>query len=163
MQVHARLLIFLCLQMLARVPMAGAAEAASRTPAPAKPEAVSAAISGDFDGRSYAADFGQDDKNAGGKDVVDIANGLMSTRLCVRFGFQPAPYLVRVEGKRVHFYSEMISKEQGKIVFSGYVEDGKLHADAKWAQARWYWTVNVGIKFDGQLTDPKADLPVFVK
>jgi hypothetical protein len=131
--------------------------------APAKHELMSAAISGDFDGRSYAADFGQDDKKAGGKDVVEFANGLMSTRLCVRFGFQPAPYLVRVEGRKVHFYSEMNSKEQGKIVFSGYVEDGKLHADAKWAQARWYWTVNVGIKFDGALTDPKADLPVFVK
>jgi hypothetical protein len=141
----------------------GAEDVSPLTPAPAKSEAMNTAISGDFDGRSYAADFGQDDKKAGGKDVVEFANGLMSTRLCVRFGFQPAPYLVRVEGKKVHFYSEMISKEQGKIAFSGYVEDGKLKADAKWAQARWYWTVNVGIKFDGTLTDPKADLPVFVK
>jgi opacity protein-like surface antigen len=141
----------------------GAEDASPLTPAPAKPDAMSTAISGDFDGRSYAADFGQDDKKAGGKDVVEFAGGLMSTRLCVRFGFQPAPYLVRVEGRKVHFYSEMISKEQGKIVFSGYVEGGKLKADAKWAQARWYWTVNVGIKFDGTLTDPKADLPVFVK
>ena len=129
----------------------------------AKPEAMSTAISGDFDGRSYAADFGQDDKKAGGKDVVEFANGLMSTRLCVRFGFQPAPYLVRVDGRKVHFYSEMVSEKQGKIVFSGFVEDGKLHADANWAQARWYWTVNVGIKFDGALTDPRADLPVYVK
>jgi opacity protein-like surface antigen len=141
----------------------GAEDASPLTPAPAKPEAMSTAISGGFDGRSYAADFGQDDKKTGGKDVVEFSGGLMSTRLCVRFGFQPAPYLVRVEGRKVHFYSEMISKEQGKIVFSGYVEGGKLKADAKWAQARWYWTVNVGIKFDGTLTDPKADLPVFVK
>jgi hypothetical protein len=144
-------------------PLAAAEDAVPLTPAPAKPEAMSAAIAGDFDGRSYAADFGQDDKKAGGKDVVEFANGLMSTRLCVRFGFQPAPYLVRVEGKKVHFYSEMVSEKQGKIVFSGFVEDGKLKADAKWAQARWYWTVNVGIKFDGALTDPKAALPVFVK
>lgn len=161
MQVSARLLLILT--FLAAPLRAAAEEAAPMTPAPAIPEAMSTAISGDFDGRSYAADFGQDDKKAGGKDVVEFSNGLMSTRLCVRFGFEPAPYLVRVEGKRVHFYSEMISEEQGKIVFSGYVEDGKLKADAKWAQARWYWTVNVGIKFDGALTDPKADLPVFVK
>jgi hypothetical protein len=154
------LLLFLTFFSASRT---GAEDVSPLTPAPAKSEAMNTAISGDFDGRSYAADFGQDDKKAGGKDVVEFANGLMSTRLCVRFGFQPAPYLVRVEGKKVHFYSEMISKEQGKIAFSGYVEDGKLKADAKWAQARWYWTVNVGIKFDGTLTDPKADLPVFVK
>jgi opacity protein-like surface antigen len=161
MLVLARLLLFVL--FLFAMSQAGAVETAPITPSPARPDAVGTAISGDFDGRSYAADFGQDDKKAGGKDVVEFANGLMSTRLCVRFGFQPAPYLVRVEGRKVHFYSEMISKEQGKIVFSGYVEDGKLKADAKWAQARWYWTVNVGIKFDGALTDPKADLPVFVK
>ena len=161
MQVFARLLLSFLISLAAG--RACAAEAAPMTPSPAKPEAMSTAISGDFDGRSYAADFGQDDKKAGGKDVVEFAGGLMSTRLCVRFGFQPAPYLVRVEGKKVHFYSEMLSEKQGKIVFSGYVEDGKLHADAKWAKARWYWTVNVGIRFDGALTDPKADLPVFVK
>ena len=143
--------------------IASFAEDTAMTPVPARPEAMSTAISGDFDGRSYAADFGRMARRAGGKDVVEFANGLMSTRLCVRFGFQPAPYLVRVEGGKVHFYSEMVSEKQGKIVFSGYVEDGKLQADAKWAQARWYWTVNVGIRFDGALTDPKADHPVFVK
>ncbi len=124
---------------------------------------IERAIASAFDGRTYAASFGQDNKDEAGRDVVKFANGKMSTELCIRFGFEPAPYFIRAEGNRIYFRSEMVSKLQGTNIFSGYVEGDQLVAHSDWAQARWYWTVNVGAWFKGRLAGPDDDLPVFLK
>ncbi len=116
-----------------------------------------------FDGRTYAVSFGQDNKDEAGRDVVKFANGKMSTELCIRFGFEPAPYYIRSEGNRVYFRSEMVSKLQGTNIFSGYIEADQLNAHSDWAQARWYWTVNVGAWFKGKLVGPADDQPVYLK
>ncbi len=149
--------LLLCAALISPRP-AGAGEAATIS-APAIADAIASA----FDGRTYAASFGQDNKDEAGRDVVKFANGKMSTELCIKFGFEPAPYFIRAEGNRIYFRSEMVSKVQGTNIFSGYVEGDQLVAHSDWAQARWYWTVNVGAWFKGKLAAPGDDLPVFLK
>jgi hypothetical protein len=125
-------------------------------------QSLGTAISATVDGRTYSVDTGKEGKPAGGKDVVRFADGLMSTALCIRFGFKPAPYTVRVEGSKVHFRSEMISETQGKLVFNGHIEGDRLVAKAEWAQERWYWTVNIVLWHDGKQVEFSDDLPVFI-
>lgn len=123
---------------------------------------LGSAISATVDGRTYSVDTGKEGKPAGGKDVIRFADGLMSTALCIRFGFKPAPYSVRVEGSKIHFRSEMISETQGKLVFNGHIEGDRLIAKAEWAQVRWYWTVNIVLWHDGKQVEFSDDLPVFI-
>jgi hypothetical protein len=124
---------------------------------------IETAVKAAFDGRTYAVSFGQDNQDEAGRDVVRFENGKMSTMLCIKFGFEPAPYFVRTEGNRVYFRSEMVSPKQGANIFSGYIEGDQLIAHSDWAQARWYWTVNVGAWFKGKLVGPDDDQPVFLK
>lgn len=125
-------------------------------------DAAGAAIARVLDGRIYSVDTGKLDQPASGKDVVRFADGIMSTDLCIRFGFKPAPYFVRVEGSKLHFRSEMISETQGKLVFTGYIEGNTLKANAAWEKVRWYWTVNIVLWFDGALAAPGDPLRAFL-
>jgi hypothetical protein len=129
---------------------------------PAAVSAASIAIATLLDGRTFSVDTGKQGKPAAGKDVVRFADGLMSTALCIRFGFKPAPYSVRVEGQRVYFQSEMISETQGKLVFDGHMEGDRLVATAAWEQVRWYWTVNIVLWYDGPEVEDSETLPVFL-
>jgi hypothetical protein len=120
------------------------AQSTSLTPlAPTEAQSLGNAISTIVDGRTFSVDTGKEGKPAGGKDVVRFSDGLMSTALCIRFGFKPAPYTVRVDGSQFHFRSEMISETQGKLVFNGYIDSDRLFAKAEWAQVRWYGTINI--------------------
>jgi hypothetical protein len=120
------------------------------------------AIAETFDGRTYSVNTGKDGKSAAGKDVVKFKDGLMSTALCIKFGFKPAPYSVRVDGARVYFRSDMISETQGKLSFDGHIDGDQLVAKATWEQRRWYWTVNVVLWFDGRQADDSETLPVYL-
>jgi hypothetical protein len=142
---------------------AAASDTALSVPIPEDLQQISRPIDQLMEGRVYAADFGQKDKEASGKDVVSFKDGKMATALCVRFGFMPAPYSVRVEGSKLHFRSEMVSDKQGKMIFTGYVEGDKLIAKAEWTQARWYWDFDMESWFEGNVADPGGDYPVFVK
>jgi hypothetical protein len=138
---------------------------ASEAVVPLSPDGVSAlgsSISELVDGRTFSVDTGKQGKPAAGKDVVRFVDGLMSSALCVRFGFKPAPYAVRVEGARLHFRSEMVSDTQGKLVFDGHIEGDRLVAKAEWAQVRWYWTVDIVLWYDGRQVEFSNDLPVFI-
>jgi hypothetical protein len=123
---------------------------------------INQAILDNFDGRTFAVSFGQDGKGEAGKDVIRFENGKMSTELCKKFGFVPAPYLLRVENGKVFFHASMVSETQGVNVFSGHIEGDSLVAHADWEQPRWYWTIHVASWFEGKQADPKADLPVFL-
>ena len=139
------------------------AQSTSLTPlAPEEAHSLGSAISKIVDGKTFSVDTGKEGKPAGGKDVVRFGDGLMSTALCIRFGFKPAPYTVRVEGSQVHFRSEMISETQGKLVFNGYIDGDRLVAKAEWAQVRWYWTINIVLWFDGKQAEFSDSLPVFL-
>jgi hypothetical protein len=129
---------------------------------PEQVQSLGSAISTIVDGRTFSVDTGKEGKPAGGKDVVRFADGLMSTALCIRFGFKPAPYTVRAEGTKIHFRSEMISETQGKLVFTGHIEGDRLVAKAEWEQVRWYWTVNIVLWHDGKQVEFSDDLPVFI-
>jgi hypothetical protein len=129
---------------------------------PVQPVPIAQALAENMDGRTFAVDFGLDGKSAAGKDVIRFEDGKMSTQLCIKFGFEPAPYLLRVEGNSIYFHAEMESAAQGMNVFDGRIENGVLKAHAKWAQPRWYWTVHVNSWFEGPQADPKAELPAFL-
>lgn len=138
---------------------------ASEAIVPLSPDSVRAlgsSISELVDGRTFSVDTGKEGKSAAGKDVVRFVDGVMSSALCIRFGFKPAPYSIRVDGSKIHFRSEMISETQGKLVFDGHIEGEHLVARAEWAQVRWYWTVNIVLWYDGRQVEFSNDLPVFI-
>ncbi len=133
------------------------------SPVPVNPVSVEQSIKQDFDGRVFVANYGQNEKLETGRDVISFENGMMSTKNCIKFGFQPAPYFLRVEGSKTYFYSEMPNQEQGVMKFSGSIENDQLSAKANWQQARWYWTVNVDFLFEGKRANPGDDLTATFK
>jgi hypothetical protein len=153
-------LAFICLLLVPPVLAQSTAEPKSEA---INPASLAQSIQTSFDGRVYVAAFGQDDKLANGRDVVRFKNGIMSSDNCIKFGFMPAPYLLRVEGDRTYFYSEMPSKEQGLMRFSGYIENDSITASAKWRQARWYWDVDVELRFVGKRANPGDKLEASFK
>jgi hypothetical protein len=132
-------------------------------PTPINPVTVEQSIKQDFDGRVFVANYGQNEKLETGRDVISFENGRMSTKNCIKFGFQPAPYFLRVEGGKTYFYSEMPSEKQGMMKFSGFIENDQISALSNWQQTRWYWTVNVNFVFKGTRANPGDDLTATFK
>lgn len=108
-------------------------------------------------GRVFVVATGKNDEPASGQDVVRFTGPLLSTDLCDRFGFQPAPYHLRVEDGALHVMAALVSAEQGELRFAGLIEGNRLVAEAEWRRPRWYGDVHVRIWFDGGLADPGAD------
>jgi hypothetical protein len=132
-------------------------------PVAVNPTAIAEAIEKDFDGRIYIAAFGQDGKLSNGSDVVRFDKGIMSSDNCIRFGFMPAPYFLRVDGNKTYFHADMPSKEQGLMRFSGFIENDNISASAKWKQVRWYWSVDVELRFEGKRANPGDKLEATFK
>jgi hypothetical protein len=132
-------------------------------PNPINPATVQQSIQNDFDGRVYVANFGQNEKLESGRDVIRFENRLVSTENCIKFGFMPAPYFLRVEDGRLYFNAEMPSTTQGNMKFTGFVENDKIYATANWQQDRWYWRVDVNLMFEGNRANPGDDLTVTFK
>ncbi len=108
-------------------------------------------------GRVFVVATGKNDEPASGQDVVRFSGSLLSTDLCDRFGFQPAPYHLSTKGGTLHFMAAFLSAAQGELRFAGRIVGDRLVAEADWRRPRWYGDVHVRIWFDGGLADPGAE------
>ncbi len=139
------------------------AQGVAPNPNPVDPATIRQSINSGFDGRVYVANYGQDERRETGRDVMRFENGQMSTAICIKFGFMPAPYFLSVEDGRVHFYAEMPSEKQGNMKFTGVIENDRIKATANWKQDRWYWSVDVKLMFEGKRANPGDDLTATFK
>jgi hypothetical protein len=113
-------------------------------------------------GRVYLVATGKNDEPARGQDLVRFTGTMMSTDLCDRFGFQPAPYHLRADGNALHVMATLTSASQGELRFAGRMAGDRLEAEADWRRPRWYGDVHVRIWFDGTLADPAGDHAVWL-
>ncbi|MBT8417200.1 MAG: hypothetical protein KJO42_07140 [Silicimonas sp.] len=108
-------------------------------------------------GRVFVVATGKNDEPASGQDVVRFSGSLLSTDLCDRFGFKPAPYHLSAEGPTLHVMAALVSAEQGELRLAGRIVGDRLVAEANWRRPRWYGDIHVRIWFDGVLADPSAE------
>ncbi len=114
-------------------------------------------------GRVFVVATGKTDAQPSGQDVVRFTGGLISTDLCDRFGFRPAPYHLRAEAGALHVMAALASDAQGELRFSGRIFGDRLVAQADWRRQRWYGDVHLRIWFDGALADPAGDHPAWLE
>ena len=84
-----------------------------------------------------------------GEDLLIFKDGKFSSRLCLQYGFAPAPYWVRRDAQGLHFEAELQSPEQGSMKFEGIFDGKAMSATALWRKERWYWTIEQKLEFTG--------------
>jgi hypothetical protein len=112
-----------------------------------------------LDAKTFVVAYGPAGKPSLGEDVLTFADGLFASRGCERYGFEAAPYWLRMDGDTVHFRAEMHSPEAGIIAFTGHVAGDTLDATSVWTRERWYRTVRLDSWYQGKLAAPGQPLP----
>jgi hypothetical protein len=122
--------------------------------------AETAVVPGPLDGKQFKAGIVRAGADEGQKkplgDLLIFSNGTFSSAVCKKYNFAKAPYWVRVEGSKTHFLAELTSPTDGKMVWKGIVENGKLQGTMHWTKKRWYWTVDAKHKIRGRLDSGSA-------
>ena len=117
------------------------------------------AFSALLDAKTFVVAYGPAGKPSLGEDVLTFADGLFTSRGCERYGFEAAPYWLRLDGEIVHFRAEMHSPEAGIIAFTGHVAGDTLDATSVWTRERWYRTIRLDSWYQGKLAEPGQPLP----
>jgi hypothetical protein len=93
------------------------------------------------------------------EDVLEFRDGVFSSVMCRRYNFADAPYWVRTNGEETHFFAELTSPTDGRMVWQGSVVRGVLTGTMHWTRERWYWTVDVEHAITGRLEE-RQGLPL---
>lgn len=101
---------------------------------------------------------GDDTKKRPLEDKLIFRNGRFSSVVCKRYNFKPSPYWIRREGDRIHFLAELFSPTDGKMVWRGTIQKGRLTGTMQWTRKRWYWTINAKHTIRGELS--KSPVPL---
>jgi hypothetical protein len=111
------------------------------------------------DDKTFVVDYGPLGQASLGQDVLTFAGGTFTSQGCRRYGFEAAPYWLRLEGDIVHFRAEMESPDAGTIAFTGSIAGDTLDAASLWTRERWYRTVRLESWYRGRLAEPGQALP----
>jgi hypothetical protein len=93
-----------------------------------------------LDGRTFRAQALEKGTKAFDDRLV-FKDGRFFSEGCKKFGFEPSPYYVRVEGNQIRFLAETVSPTHGTMVWKGTVSGNQLEGGFRWTRERWYWTV----------------------
>lgn len=85
------------------------------------------------------------------EDTLIFRDGKFSSVICQRYNFAAAPYWIRTEGGTIHFLAELNSPTDGRMIWKGTVSGDKLDGTMRWTRKRWYWTIDVEHRIQGQL------------
>lgn len=102
-----------------------------------------------LDGQRFTGEFVPAGEASGRPDEFVFSDGAFYSRECLKFGFTPGPYWVRVEDGRLHFLARLNSEENGVMTYEGSVAGAKLDARIEWIKPRWYWTMKRDFNFRG--------------
>jgi hypothetical protein len=111
------------------------------------------------DDMTFVVEYGPLGQASLGQDVLTFARGMFASEGCRRYGFEAAPYWLRLAGEVVHFRAEMESPEAGTIAFTGSIAGDSLEAASLWTRKRWYRTVRLESWYLGRLSEPGQALP----
>jgi len=98
----------------------------------------------------FIGPLGTEDETNPPDDVLTFSDGQLSSKICLQYGFAPAPYWVRRDADGLHFRAELHSPASGTIRFDGVFDGEQLRARALWTKKRWYWTVEQRLVFTGR-------------
>ena len=93
------------------------------------------------------------------EDMLLFEDGNFSSVVCKRYNFESAPYWIRREGDRIHFLAELSSPTDGKMVWKGTIQEGKLSGTMRWTRKRWYWTIDAEHNIRGELSGSTEPVP----
>jgi hypothetical protein len=110
-----------------------------------------------LDGTTFKGVFTPVDKSSGRPDQFIFKNGTFHSRECLALGFAPGPYSLQLKDGRPYFRSELSSKENGVMIYEGYVTKEGIDARIKWVKSRWYWTMRREFAFKGTQSDGGID------
>lgn len=121
---------------------------------PAVPEEVGeTSARGDLDGMMFVGTIGPADGPRDRADTLSFGTGHFWSAICVPCGFLPSVYWVRRVGDEIHFRDEMGSGDRGRFHYIGVVRGKQLSATIHWRKERWYWSIDRGFRFEGQLAE----------
>lgn len=108
-----------------------------------------------LDGQTFRAGIVQVGEEADGplEDELMFRDGKFMSAICKRYNFVEAPYWVRQEGDRIHFLAELTSPTDGRMLWKGTIEDGKLEGTMRWTKQRWYWTIDTEHVIRGEIEE----------
>ena len=81
-----------------------------------------------LDGRTFTGVFLERGKTSGDPDTLIFKDGRFRSTACDRYGYSDAPYKAVAVADGTRFETETQSPKYGKLVWSGYVREGKLDA-----------------------------------
>ena len=126
----------------------------ARTPSASKNESV-VPTRGPLDGQRFKVRIvratNDEVKQGGLGDVLIFRKGKFSSAICKKYNFKEAPYWVRSEHGKMHFFAELNSPTDGRMVWTGTVEKGVLLGTMHWTKKRWYWTIDANHRIRGAL------------
>ncbi len=102
-----------------------------------------------LDGKRFVGELVAIGESSGPPDDFVFADGKFHSRECLKWGFAPGPYWVRLENGRLHFMARLTSDENGVMTYQGTVDGSKIDARIEWVKPRWYWTMEKNFRFRG--------------
>lgn len=94
-----------------------------------------------LDGRLFVGEIGPAGQSSGRQDRFIFADGKFHSEACLKWGFTPGPYWVRLENGRLKFLAQLTSAENGVMTYRGTVDGATIDAHVDWVKPRWYWTM----------------------
>lgn len=92
-------------------------------------------------------------------EELHFNNGYFWSKNCLLCGYRPSVYWVRAVGGGVRFQGELTSEDGSSFHYSGYVTDGRITVNVRWRKARWYWSIDRTLVFEGRLDAARAAIP----
>jgi hypothetical protein len=97
----------------------------------AAPKAKAAAT---LDGKSFAGTSTEDGKKKGDADTLIFADGKFRSTACDQYGFKPAAYTVKSEGKALVFEATAQSDKEGTNTWKGKVLGDAITGHLVWTK-----------------------------
>lgn len=115
-----------------------------------------------LDGRTFRSEIGPVGKPADDIDMLVFDQGLfLSTECEARCNFPARPYFVRQKEDGIEFISETrCPNKDSTLVWRGTIEDGTIRGEVVWTSARWYWTFERTMRFEGVQVERSASIDI---
>lgn len=110
-----------------------------------------AASAPELEGLKFVGPFGAEGERNPKQDTFTFKDGKFSTASCLEWGFTPAPFWTRRDGKVLHFLAELESRDHGTMRYEGVFDGKTLTVVGYWKKERWYWTVERTYRGEGRL------------
>lgn len=103
-----------------------------------------------LEGKRFVGPLGPEGGSEPDEEMLVFHEGILTSKICVQYGFEPAPYWVREDEQGLHFYAELDSEDNGTAWFEGVFDGEEIQATVTWEKERWYWTVEQTLVFTGR-------------